>query len=350
MSPPRRAALAALGLALSFASPARAQSASELATRAELVRMASAARAGQRHQAALDFALRAEQIVSSPSALRFIADEHLALGQLAQAYETLLRCARSTDRDANEAQRRRVVGECAASAAELRPRLAVLTVRVREPAPAGLEVRVEGRLLPPSQIGNTLLVSPGTLTIEATARGHVTMRESLRVEVGELRELRVELPLEAASAPAAAATSSEGPREAVVPSRGASAHTEAAGTGGLARGLSFTAIALGGAGLVTAAVLVPLREAEAVAYNDEYLRGTCNGANVLTDSDACRARVTRGEAMSAASIGLLAGGGTLLAAGVLGLVLTRAPAESASPRARVACSPAVRGAVCAVQF
>lgn len=348
------ATLAGLG---SHAREARAQTPSELASRLEMLQQAAAARGAGRHQEALDLAIRAERIRSSPSALRFIADEYRVLGRLAEAYETYVRCAQSPDRDASEAQRQRVTGECQATAGTIRPRLGSLTIRLENPPPPGIVVRVEDRTVSDAQLGAPILVSPGTVSIVASAPSREPYRDTLTVGAGEQHTVNIELAAARALTGGPVVILGAGVEGPEGPGR--RGHRPLHRGSSPWRGLSFAAVAVGGAAMVTGAVMLGLREREVGAYNEDFRAGVCNGYDVTTDPPACRARIARGEAFGGAGIGLLAGGGALTVLGAVGIAVTWPAPHRERPRASASegasggwlrCGPTLGGAQCAASF
>jgi hypothetical protein len=160
------------------------------ATRRDLIREAQEARTADDHARALDLATRAGQLGMSASLRRFIAEEQNAQGLLGPALGSAELCVREAERDASAARADHVAA-CQAIAANLRPRVARLTVET--PRIAGLEVRVADTDLPSAVWGVPYIVTPGTVLVTATAPGYRPFRAELDVGPGGARTVRVVL-------------------------------------------------------------------------------------------------------------------------------------------------------------
>jgi hypothetical protein len=113
------------------------------------------------------------------------------LGKLTLAYGTYgdaLSRAISEHRGEREAFAREHLGLVAA-------RMPKLTLRVSEATP-GLEVRVDGAVVPPSAWGAATPVDPGLRSVEATAPGYARYWALVTIGEGEARELAVVLTRE----------------------------------------------------------------------------------------------------------------------------------------------------------
>ncbi len=172
---------------------AGAQDAAALASRRELIAQAQQARNAGNHQQALDLAERARRIQPSPSLRLFVAQEQNALGRLAEAYGNSDLCMREAEGDTSLRNREQVASTCRALAADLRGRIGRVVVQVIAPAPSGLEVRVAGSPVAETLWGVPYVVTPGAVSIDATASGFRPFHTEVSVEMGASTDVRVVL-------------------------------------------------------------------------------------------------------------------------------------------------------------
>lgn len=373
-----------LALALALVTPrAHAQTASEIATRDELLRQAHTARGNGQHEAAVALVLRAQRIATTPSTQVLLVGEYRALGRLAEAYEAAFACANGPA--PSSVPERRAHTECHTATTQLRPLLAAVTIHVTEPAPEGVTVRIENRVLSPAQLGAPVFVTPGSMQLIATAENRAPFTQTLALAAGERRDVSLvfeqsappsvddsgliaALPRRSAPAPTAtpasttplATPSPEAPREQSVQANPWSNPLTV---------LSLASIVVGATAGAAGGVLLALRESAAHEYNAAYQAGTCAGADVPSDTAACRELVSRGETLGGASVALLVAGGVFVGVGFTGYVLTRmspsprrervAPSDGVPPapaNARPAfeltyrCAPGVTFAGCAAEL
>jgi hypothetical protein len=103
----------------------------ELAARRTLIDQASAARAANNPQQALDLAQRAGRIQMTPSLRMFIAETLAAMGNHAEAMGAADRCAQEADRDTAASNRAQILASCRAVATNARTHVGYVTVTAR---------------------------------------------------------------------------------------------------------------------------------------------------------------------------------------------------------------------------
>ncbi|MFO0624367.1 MAG: serine/threonine-protein kinase [Polyangiales bacterium] len=210
---PRTSLLAAFATAL-VATPASAQVTNPAlaATRRDLIGQALTARTANEHPRALDLAQRAGQIEMSVSLRRFIAEEQESVGRVAEAMNSAELCVRE---GANSRENAVHVDACRAISARIQPRVGRLTVTPPSPAPEGLVVRIGGEEVPAAVWGVPVIVTPGTVVVEAAAPRFLPVRREVSVAVGA--SASVSLTLEAAPPPPEAPAPPPAPTPAPVP-------------------------------------------------------------------------------------------------------------------------------------
>ncbi|WP_437964668.1 hypothetical protein WMF04_33940 [Sorangium sp. So ce260] len=222
----------------------------------------------------------------------------------------------------------------AALAAALEPRLSRMTIEVPAAGAApGLEIRRDGVLIPPAQLGQALPVDPGTHTVEARAPGRRRWSTARAVPPDGARVVIDVPPLE--QEPRALAAALPGPRRQTPPVLPGAGRGDG-GAGGPAQ--RWIALASGGAGLVGLG-LGAVFGAEAIARRDASNRGHCD-ARSRCDAAGVSLREDAQAAGTASTIAFSAGTAALLAAGLL---FWTAPPRAAAPPARRATAAAAAG-------
>lgn len=141
-------------------------------------------------------------LVDSPNARLYRARALTILGRYADAVEAYERTAR--DAEVRARTEARFAPTRSAALEEMRriePRVARVIVRVTE-MPPGLRLRVAGRDVPLDQVGNAVVVEPGSVEVVAEAPGRPPRRQIVDARVG--RPVTVQLAI-AESASAASA-------------------------------------------------------------------------------------------------------------------------------------------------
>jgi hypothetical protein len=139
-----------------------------------------------------------------------LAQSLVSLGRLVEAREQLGRVERDPDAGPVMATARQLL-------ASIEPRIGELTVALQGPT-SGVEVRIDGTLLPREAIGIAVPVDPGARLIEALRDGAVVDSRTIELPDGGAGHVQLEIPARAPT-PAEVATSTsesgvlEGPSE-----------------------------------------------------------------------------------------------------------------------------------------
>jgi len=336
-----------LALSLALLPPAAgAQTTAEIeATWRLLVRQAQAAQASGDHARALDLGLRAVSIHASPSLYRFVAQEQSHLGLVVPALASAQRCVDALAADRNAPERAATLATCTALVRELQGRVGHLIIEVPGPAPAGLTVTVAGSVLPPALYGMPYLVTPGSVTVDATAPGRSPLHRSVAVTAAGTVPVRIELPPAAGAAPAAPPR--QAPAAAVpVAVRPRVPPPVAPRPGSLHRSMAWATAIGGAAGLAVGGVLAGVREGAVSSFNSA---GCIEDHGVATPTGDCPSDQSTANSLAPAVIASFAVGGALAAASVV--LWVTAPSRGGE-HAALACAPSlgVAGIVCGARF
>jgi len=173
--------------------PASAQSEAEVAARRLLVEQAQQARTAGDHARALEQARRAGEIQMTPSLRFFIAEEHAALDHVGEAFGTADLCVREAERDPALRNRDAILAGCRGVMDTLRSRIAIIVVRVPQPAPQGLSILVQGQPLAASSYDRPMVVAAGSIAVEATAQGQPPFRTTVTLAAGASEDVQIAL-------------------------------------------------------------------------------------------------------------------------------------------------------------
>jgi hypothetical protein len=133
-----------------------------------------------------------QELDPSPSTAVKLARCSSRRGDLVEAWYRYQQ-ARKLNRATREPGRRAALGGVIdEELAALEPRLAFVTVVVRE-APDGLRVRAAGRVIPLGALGSPLPCNPGTIRVEASARGHEPASAEATLVEGERGTIELSL-------------------------------------------------------------------------------------------------------------------------------------------------------------
>lgn len=298
-------ACAALAALLSSVAAVAQDAPTEIARRDFIQQAQQAATAGD-HPRALDLASRAGRIRMTTTLRMMIAQEHNALGHTLDALDFAVRCAHEAEANQGLADRERVLEACRALETSLRARVGRVTVRVPEPTPSGLRVRIQGSEVDSALWGVPYPVVPGSIVVEAVAGDGAAFRSELSVEGGATAEVSVVLT----------------PGVRLGPD-----------TGGARRGRGAGPWILAGAGAVilgSSALFLVLRDG-AVSDRDgaaESTRVACDASAASCDYSSSRASDDQARTYNLLTNVALGVGAAALAGGVLWFVLARPSAES----------------------
>jgi hypothetical protein len=160
-------------------------------------------------QGALKSFAAADALMHVPTTGLELAKAQVAVGQLVEGRETALRVARSAEKPTDPAPFKAARQAASALTDDLEARIPSLTIHVKNvPAGATPTLTLDGADLPAAVIDQPRKLDPGHHVVEAqvnAARG----QQEIDVAEKDAKEVTVELPDQAAGAPAAAAPSSE---------------------------------------------------------------------------------------------------------------------------------------------
>jgi len=326
--------IAALGSALAWSAPVRAQGASQKAAAEALFEEGRKLVAeGKVAEACPKFA-DSEQLDASSSTLLNLASCYEKLGRTASAWATYREAASLAN--ANGRTEHLAVAQKRADA--LTPKLSRVTVAVSAPA-EGLEVKRDGTPVTRAEWGLPIPMDPGAHTYEASAPGRKTWTGSVQVanEGGSatltIPALEVLPASQIAAAPAAetpAATESGAP----APRPGSDAQAEPPRT------QRVIAIVVGSVGVVALGVGTVFALGAKSKYNDSL--DECRVTNKdLCTSDGVSKREDARSAGNIATAGFLVGAGALVGAGILWFT---APSTERGMALQVAPSVGTQGA------
>jgi hypothetical protein len=248
--------------------------------------------------------------IASPNAHLYAARCLVGQKQLPEAYEELSATVReATERAVTEPRYAATRDAASTERTALAAKIGLVVIAVTD-RPAGIEVTIAGRVVPPDHLGEAFPVAPGPVLVEATAPGRVPFQRKLAIGAGASEVLAIALVTDTAVAKA--------PPPVV-------SHEK---VGGGVRTGGFVVAGLGVAGLATFAVT-------GLLANSKYssVSAACGGTH-CTDP-AYQSQIDAGKTLdTVANIGLgvgLAGlvGGTLMI--VFGGAHEAPVAVSASP-------------------
>jgi hypothetical protein len=243
---------------------------------------------------------------------------------------------------------------------DLQGRVGRLVVDVVGQAPAGLTVTVAGSVLPPALFGVPYLVTPGRVTIDATAPGRVALHRSVDVAAAGTVPVRIDLAAVATAEPNPPSTRPTPPTPSTAPATptaptAPTARPVAGPTppprgvpaprGSMHRTMAWATAIGGAAGLVTGAILAGVREGAVSSFNDA---GCVEDHGVATPTGDCQSDQSTANALAPAAIASFVVGGALAATSVV--LWVTAPSRGAE-RA-FACAPTLGspGLACGGRF
>jgi hypothetical protein len=197
------------------------------------------------------------------------------------------------------------------------------TLEVRGDVP-NAEVLVDGKRI--GSLPITARVEAGARTLLVRAPGYHATSRAVQVSPGSTARETIELTR------ATADEGKPGDRAVILSTEG-----------GTQRTLGWVAVGVGGALVALGVVGVVARQAAVSAYNDDR---SCPGLGSATQPPQCADKVSRADTWQTLSIVGLAGGGVLVAGGVV-LLLT---APTAPVQTRIACGVQGSGVGCAGVF
>jgi hypothetical protein len=249
--------------ALLFAAPAWAEpNEADRATARALALEGHAALEKRDYATAADRFGRADSLVHAPTLVVDWARALQGLGRFVEAhekYELVLR--EGVDSSAPKSWLR-ALEDAKKELDALKPRLAWVTVILKEPPTA--TVKIDGVVVPPGAIGVKRAADPGFPEVTVTEPGYEGFRQTVTVGPGEEKSLEVTLTkLPEVAAPVAASTNAYRPRQ--------KSETR--------RILTYVAFGVGGASLVAGGVTGVLALRERSQLESECVAGVCHSSS-----------------------------------------------------------------------
>ncbi len=191
------------------------------ARRRELLERASESSLRGDHEGALRLGEEAARIQVTPSLQMFLAEEHEFLidgggAHLLDAVRVAATCVRDATAQTALNNRERILQRCVEVVGRLNPRVAHVHLRVDDPVPEGMSVRVDEHDLPRGLWAEPIAVLPGAVVVDASAPGRGPFHRALRLPAGATEVVPVALPAGATATPhpEPAVPTREPPREA----------------------------------------------------------------------------------------------------------------------------------------
>ncbi len=144
------------------------------------------------HAEALDFAMRAGDLGMTPQLRLFIGVQHEALGHTVEALESAERCVREATSAPTSPVRTQVLDRCNQMVRALEQRVGRVVVLTPDPAPDGLQVRMQGAELERARWRTPVPVRPGSVVVEAVTSEGLSLRREVSVAEGARVEVSVE--------------------------------------------------------------------------------------------------------------------------------------------------------------
>lgn len=237
------------------ATPAAAQTADELATARKWFNEALSEEAQGKCESALDKFLRVKSVKDTAPVRYRIGSCLEALGRLkeaALAYDDAVTKSDKSQQDVANAAKER--------AASVRKKLAYITVQPSDPSAPGLVVRLDGEPISPTSRATPISVNPGKHSVDADVDGTPRFHSELMLDETESRT--VQIPLLTPAVPSPPPPSTIPPKEEPAPDRTRTV-------------VGWTGIGLGSAFLVTAGVLLIMRESDINAIEQRCPNNVC---------------------------------------------------------------------------
>lgn len=193
MASDRLAAVLTVVLGLAATAPAFAEpSAADRETARTLMKQGDEKAAARDFGGALKAYQAAHAIMQVPTTGLAVAKAQIELGHLLDAHESLLQVAR-LPKEPNESAKLAAAREEAAQLAQkLVDRIPAMIITVDGPT-EGVEVRVDGALVPPAALGAPRKGDPGTHVVTAAANGFATATASIFLREGSTEKVALKM-------------------------------------------------------------------------------------------------------------------------------------------------------------
>jgi tetratricopeptide (TPR) repeat protein len=213
----RLSPIVACSLLCSFASLARAQTASERAAARAAANSGRAAFDQGNFAQAVDYFTRAESLLHAPTHLLFLARAQTKLGHLVDANENYSRILHE-DVAANAPEAfKRAHADAEKEAAALEPRLASITINVRGASSSGLHVQMDDKELPAAMVGIAIPADAGPHSFKASTDNADSQPVSISAKEGEQQTVTLTLSARAPSEATPHALQASAPTQPAAP-------------------------------------------------------------------------------------------------------------------------------------
>jgi hypothetical protein len=260
-----RLAALCLGLlcVLLMATPARAESEADRATARALALEGHAALQKKDYATAADRFGRADSLVHAPTLVVDWARALQGLGRFVEAHEKYELVLREGVDSSSPKSWTRALEEAKKELDALKPRLAWITVTLKEPSEA--VVKIDGLLVPPAAVGVKRAADPGFPKVSVTADGYEPFEQTVTVGPGEEKALEVSLKKrpEVEAGPAPPSNDVYRPRQ----------HSPAR------RAFTIVAFSVGGAGLIGGGVVGGMFVKKRADLKSECVDGMCRSSS-----------------------------------------------------------------------
>jgi hypothetical protein len=313
-----RLAALCLGLlcAVLLTTPARAETEADRATARALALEGHAALQKKDYATAADRFNRADQLVHAPTLVVDLARALQGLGRFVEAHEKYELVLREGVTASSPKSWTRALEEAKKELDTLKPRLAWVTVVLKEPSEA--TVKIDGLEIPPAAVGVKRAADPGFPEVTVTAEGYEPFKQTVTVGSGEEKVVEVTLKkLPEVEGPQPQASDAVYRPRQNNPTR---------------RALTYVAFGLGGAGAITGGVFGAMALKKRSDLRSECVGGFCRSSSAKKISTYH----TYGTiSAAAAGVGVLGLGTGLV------LLLTEPKTEQAPPTAGLRVRPLV---------
>lgn len=286
-----RALCAGLLCAVFFALPARAQpSEADRATARALALEGHAALQKQDYATAADRFGRADALVHAPTLVVDWARALQGLGRFVEAQEKYELVLREGVDGSSPKSWQRALEDAKQELDALKPRLAWITVILKEPGEANVEI--DGVAVPPAAVGVKRAADPGFPEVTVTADGYEPFKQTVTVGPGEEKSIEVtliKLHEEVAAPPRAT--------DAYRPRQGTGAH----------RVLTYVAFGVGGAGVIAGGVSGAMALKKRADLKSECMGDVCSSKSAKKISTYHTYGTVSAAALGVGGLGLATG-------------------------------------------
>ena len=249
------------------------------------------------YKAALALFRETLEATGSPNAGLYVARCLRELGQLTDAYQEMRRTLRSaTERAATESRYAATRDAAKSELGVLETKVGRVTVSVE--GATGVEVTINGAKLAPEDVGQPVGVTPGAVTITATAPGKAPFSREVRVAAGVQEKVDVAFT-DVGTAPAPPSVPDAPPEK----------------RGGEIRTAGFAVAGIGVVGVVVFAITGSMAKSKFSTIEDECGHTRCVGAQCQDEIDSGKTLTTLANVGLVTGIVGIAAGGAMIAFG-----------------------------------